>query len=286
MPRVTAPSARIIFCEGRPGSLDDLLLANLVTTGQVQIVPVGGKNSIRAFIDGYLGTYPGTQPNYLGFCDRDFDIEPPDSPQLIRIHGTKPIWFSYRASVENYLIDADLIWRYWHERENTPMWAYGPAPSISEIEGHIRQSASELIDYQAVGWGLARLKPGSRWPEIRTTWTSNGSGHLPSSLIYEDCLAEASQSVNSFQEQVKDIHPNRLQDYANRYLEQFNDKSFLEEQGYLLWFHGKDHLAQLCRHLSENFPRRHYANWAAEHINTDRHPDLQQLVNFVRGTPL
>jgi hypothetical protein len=53
MPYAVAPSVRIIFCEGRPGSLDDLLLGSLIAGGQVLIKPVGGKHGMRAFIEGH-----------------------------------------------------------------------------------------------------------------------------------------------------------------------------------------------------------------------------------------
>lgn len=280
MPRVVDPALRIAFCEGRPGSLDNLLLGHLMPVGRVLIQPVGGKRGMRAFIEGYLGSYPGSQPEYLGFCDRDFDIEPPEQAELIRLPGEKPIWFSHRAAVENYLIDADLLRQYWTERENTPGWAHGPALPTGEIEDHIRESARELTEYQAVRWALARLKPGPRWPEIRTTWTKNGSGDLPSSLVYADCLAQACQLVTFFQDQIPDVHPDLLQEYAQVYREQFNAQHFFEGRGYLVWFHGKDHLVQLCHCLAPNFPRRHYAAWAAEHVDVHKHPDLQQLVTF------
>ena len=286
MPRVIAPSVKIIFCEGRPGSLDDLLLTNLIAVGQTLIVPVGGKHSIRAFIDGYLGNYPQIQPDYLGFCDRDFDVEPPAAPQLIRLSGEKPIWFCHRASVENYLIDADLFRQYWAERENTPQWSYGPAPSIEEIERHILEAACELVDYQAIRWGLAKLKPGSRWPEIRTSWTKYGSGDLPSSLDYNDCLAQAHQLVESFQIQLQNVQSHRLEEYVKDYHKRFTNQDFLKNREYLIWFHGKDHLAQLCQHLAPNFPRRHYADWAAEHLDVSRHPDLQQLAKLAKGAKI
>lgn len=203
MPHVVDPSLRIIFCEGRPGSLDDLLLWHLLPAGQVLIQPVGGKYGMRAFIEGYLGSYPRSQPDYLGFRDRNFDVEPPERPQLIRLPGEKPIWLSHRAAIENYLIDADLLWQYWTERESAPGWAHGPALSTDEIEDHIRESARELANYQAVRWALAKLKPGPRWPEVRTTWTKDGSGDIPTSLAYEDCLEQACQLVASFQNQIQ-----------------------------------------------------------------------------------
>lgn len=282
MPRVVDPSLKIIFCEGRPESLDDLLLGHLMPVGQVLIQSVGGKHGMRAFIEGYLDGYPGSQPDYLGFRDRNFDIEPPELPQLIRLPGEKPIWLSHRTAIENYLIDTDLLWQYWTERESAPGWRHGPALSTDEIEGHIRESAGELADYQAVRWALAKLKPGDRWPEIRTTWTKDGSGDIPTSLAYEDCLDQACQLVASFQNQTQDIHPDRLQRYAEAYRQRFNDNHFFEESGYLVWFHGKDHLVQLCCRLAPNFPRRHYTDWAAEHVDARKHPDLQQLVALAR----
>jgi hypothetical protein len=282
MARVLAPSSKIIFCEGRPESLDDLLLGHIVPLGQVLVQPVGGKYGLRAFIEGYLGSYRGAQPHYVGFRDRDFDVEPPERSELIRLPGEKPIWLSYRAAIENYLIDADLLWQYWTERENTPRWAHGPALSIDEIKAHIQESARELADYQAVRWALAKLKPGPRWPNVRTTWT-RGSGFIPSSLDYGNCLDQARQLVTSLQDQIRDVQPDRLQEYARTYRQQFDDDHFWKDDGYLVWFHGKDHLVELCRRLGPNFPRRHYADWAAEHVDVRKHPDLQQLVEQIKN---
>ncbi len=277
MARVLAPSLKITFCEGRPKSLDDLLLGHIMPLGQVYIQPVGGKYGMRAFIEGYLGSYGGAQPGYVGFRDRDFDVEPPEHPELVRLPGEKPIWLSHRAAIENYLIDADLFRQYWTERESTPGWVHGPALSVDEIERHIRESARELADYQAVRWALAKLKPGPRWPNVRTTWT-RGSGVIPSSLDYGDCVDQAHQLVTSFQDQIQDVRSDRLQEYAQAYRQQFDDARFFEESKYLVWFHGKDHLVELCRRLAPNFPRRHYASWAAQHVDIRKHPDLQQLV--------
>jgi hypothetical protein len=281
MPHVIDPATNIIFCEGQPGSLDVMLLRHLVPIGGVLIQPVGGKHAMRAFIEGYLGNYVNAQPEYLGFRDRDFDVEPPMQTRLIRLRGEKPIWLCHRAAIENYMIGTDLIHQYWEEREKAPGWAHGPAMSSEEIQSHIRESARALADYQAVRWALSRLKPGLRWPEINTTWTRNGSGDLPSSLGYQDCLAQACHLVESFLDQVQNVNVNELHSWANTYRDQFNDDDFYQEHKYLIWFHGKDHLVQLCRRLAPSFPRRNYVNWAAEHIDISKHPDLEQLVALI-----
>jgi hypothetical protein len=276
MPHVVAP-AKLLFCEGRPGSLDDLLLGHILPVGRVLVKPLGGKQGMRAYVEGYLAGHPDTsRPSYLCFRDRDFDVEPPDEPQLIRLPGKKPVWLSHRTTVENYVIDADLLRQYWVERENAPRWRHGPAPSIDEIEGHIQESAHELAEYQAVRWALARLEPGDRWPGIGTTWVE-GSGVIPASLDYATCVARACQLVAGFQNRVSGIDPQTLERHAEGYRQRFSERRFHEERKYLVWFHGKDHLARLCRRLRANFPRWHYACWAAEHVDVGKHPDLREL---------
>jgi hypothetical protein len=246
----------------------------------VLIQPVGGKRGLRAYIEGYMATYADAAPTFIGFRDRDFDVVPPSRPQLIRLEGEKPIYLTHGAAVENYLVDADLILRYWTEREGTPRWGHGPAPSLSRIEDCIEQSARELADYQAVRWALASLKPGPRWPEIETTWTE-GSGFMPSSLKYADCIAEACQLVDGYRDQAADVHPDRMTESALTYRDRFSAAEFFADREYLVWFHGKDHLVCACSLLKPGFPRRHYAAWAAENVDVGKHTDLQQLVSLI-----
>jgi len=191
-------SVPIVFCEGLKDSLDPVFIHQIIPPGQVEIRPVGGKLSMRAFIEGYLTDYNQSQ-NYIGFRDRDFDVEPPSSPKLIRLEGQKPIFMTYRASIESYLIDASLLHQYWaYHAANSPVWKYGNPPSVIRIETIIENAAEQLADYQAIRWALAKLKPGQRWPEIRTTWMKGGSGHLPTSLAYDNCLLKANNLVDKF----------------------------------------------------------------------------------------
>jgi hypothetical protein len=154
---------------------------------------------------------------------------------------------------------------------------------VEEIDAHIEVSAHDLADYQAVRWALASLKPGPRWPELDTTWTREGSGDIPASLIYGECLAEAARLVDTFDAQSQGIRSDCLQERAENYRERFHDRRFYQEHNYLVWFHGKDHLVLLCRQLATNFPRRHYVSWAAEHIEATKHPDLQEFVSYVKS---
>jgi len=127
---VTDPAIPIIFCEGVEDGLDPVFLHQIIPPGQSEIRPVGGKYSMQAFIEGHLTNYQNTKPNYLGFRDRDFDVEPPDTPQLIRLQGQKPIFLTYRACIESYLIDARLLHQYWsHHASISPIWKYSTPPS-------------------------------------------------------------------------------------------------------------------------------------------------------------
>ena len=283
MASVVGSGQTIVFCEGK---LDSLILHHLVSDGQVQIQMAGGKRGIRAYIEGRLSGYrEGEQPNYLAFLDRDFDVQPQEQPRLTRLRGEKPLFLCHRGAIENYMIDRDLIRQYWEEGQRGPAWAYGPAPFEGEIQACIDESARQLADYQAIRWALASLKPGPRWPELDTTWTKDGSGDIPSSLAYHNCLAQAAQLVDTFGAQSQGIHQDRLKECAEAYRERFRDERFFHECRYLVWFHGKDHLALLCHELADNFPRAHYAAWATEHIDVDKHPDLQELVRRIQGNP-
>jgi len=110
--------------------LDTVFIHQIIPSGQAQIKPVGGKEAMRAFIEGHIAGYT-SPPKYLGFRDRDFDVEPPETPQLIALHGPKPIWMTYRACLESYFIDAELLHQYWSKSASGPKWKYGPSPSIA-----------------------------------------------------------------------------------------------------------------------------------------------------------
>ncbi len=270
----------ILFCEGKPDSLDYLMLTEILPLGLVRIQPVGGKHSLPAYIRGYMADQTGMkQPIYLAFRDRDFDIEPSTTPELMQLRPNQPIWMCHRAAIENYLIDAELIREYWTHRETAPGWSHGPAKTVVEIEADIRQSGVDLIDYQAVRWALAKIKPGLRWPEIRTTWTK-GSGYIPSALNHEDCIGEARKLLSRFKDQIQGVSIEALEKFAEDFRRKFTEKRFIEDHKHCIWFHGKDLLKLLCGRLSPSFPRKNYSYWAAQHINPHKHSDLNQLTSM------
>jgi len=278
---VTDPSIRQVFCEGQPNSLDVAFLNRVIPIGKAEVIPAGGKYALRAFIQGRMSSYgsPESWPDYLAFRDRDFDAEPSETPGLIRLEGKTPIWLTYRACIESYFINSQLLHDYWAESATGPRWRHGLPPAIESIQVAILQASHDLADYQAVRWALAKLKPGPRWPEIDTKWTER-SGDLPPSLAFDDCLAEARKMVDAFAAQVSGVTTAKLEGTAQDYRLRFTQDDFYSQSLFLVWFHGKDLLSQLSGHLPSNFPYRRYAEWAASRVDLSRYSDLQQLAEM------
>lgn len=276
-----------IFCEGTKDSLDRRLLNRVVPVASMdsRIKPIGGKQGMLAFIEGYLASSKNSQAHYLVFRDRDFNVEPPDTPQLIRLHEEKPIWMSYRTCIESYFVDSQLLYKYWAVRATDSKWKHGAPPVVEIIEEHILRAARELADYQAIRWALAKLKPDARWPEVGTTWTKE-SGDLPSSLAFDACLDKARQLVGGFRSQVDKVSVAKLEQAAQHYRAQFDQDEFYARKLFVVWYHGKDLLVHLSKRLTPNFPREHYEKWAASHIDVNDHPDLRQLAEMCAESPV
>lgn len=156
------------------------------------------------------------------------------------------------------------------------------------IETLIENAARQLADYQAIRWALAKLKPGQRWPEIRTTWMKGGSGHLPTSLTYDNCLLKANNLVDKFFTEVSHVDQTKLATYASHFRQIFATEDFYAQQAYLVWFHGKDLFKQVFKELQlylhsqkimSDFPKDKYLWWAAANFEASRHPDLQALLS-------
>ena len=273
---VTASITGIIFCEGKGAdSYDYYLLNRLLVSSGPRVVPIGGKFGFNAYIDGYLSSY-SQKPPFLAFRDRDFDYKPPETPTLLPVPGSKPIWATYRACIESYLIDADLLRSYWIDMSAGPKWNYGPVPDLAVIQEKLTDSAQQIAAYQAVRWALADLKPGRRWPELGTTWQQH-SGELPSSFAYSDCLDNAHQLMETYLSESSAVSIEKFDKLAEQYWKFFAAPEFYTNQGQLVWFHGKDLLQAVCQSLGIQPLRGNYVFWAIGHFIPDIHPDLLTL---------
>ncbi len=272
---VISLSTKLLFCEGKPDSLDYAILARLVGNPNI-VIPAGGKYGLGAFIQGRLSSYVSQKPSYLAFRDRDFDAVPPSEIKLIMPFPTKPVLFSHRACIENYLLDATLIYDYWNEMALGPKWKHGESPSIQNIETWIKQSAENINDYQTVRWALATLKPGKRWPQVETTWTK-GSGHLPPSLKMDDCQKEANKLIENFTDSMKGVNFDDFEKHLNAYQENFQETEFWAQKKYLVWFHGKDLKKAMQKEKPNSISLDKFCAWATAHLELSQHPDLLEL---------
>lgn len=277
----------IIFCEGKPNGLDDSLLQSLNLPANVLIKPSGGKRSLAVYAQVELAKYDSDKPSYLTFRDRDFDAKPPDRIQLIRPFGNKkPVFYTYFACIENYLLDAQVMNAYWQEFDSTALrWNYGPSPGIAALADWIEAGAREIAEYQAVRWALASLKPGLRWPEVSNHWTKDGDGDLPGNLDFEACLEAGRSLIREFHLNITHINFWRFEDQAQTYHKQFTDSVFWSNKAYLVWFHGKDLRKAMQRQQPRWISLDRYFEWAASRIDWSQHPDLKELRNLILNPP-
>jgi hypothetical protein len=272
---------KLLFCEGKPNSLDYAILSRLVNQS-VTIIPAEGKQGLKAFAKGRLSSYSRQAPRYLIFRDRDFDASPPTSPQLIPLASGNQVVCTYRACIENYVLEAELLHQYWQDRAATPKWQYGPSPTLEHLKNWIAAGAKSISDYQAVRWALASLMPKSGWPKVETTWTE-GSGKLPHSLQLDECKKKAEQLIVEFTNTANKLNSIQFKQALEKYLTQFRSPQFWQDQDYLVWFHGKD----LKKAMQKNQPNwislDKHCEWAATVVDYRQYPDLEELSKRVQS---
>jgi hypothetical protein len=278
---IITTGATLVFCEGLPNSYDRLLLTNLPWSN-VDVIPAGGKYGISSFVEGALHGRSDTP--YVIFRDRDLDVEPPPQPQIVRLHSTKPIYAGYRSCIESYFLSGSMMVFYWTEA----LEKRGPCPLTAvQFDTLIESAARNIADYQAVRWGLKKLKrihPADDLPDK----LGEASGELPGDLSFSSCYTDALSIIGGYRGRAGARTPELFTTYANEYRQRFGDPQFFLTKGYLSWFHGKDLTtafnAELARQRPDvNFPTTHYMGWTAPRFQQwyDQFPDLMELVDLI-----
>jgi hypothetical protein len=273
---------KLLFCEGKPDSLDYAILSRLVNQS-VTIIPAEGKQGLKAFAKGRLSSYSrqSSLPRYLIFRDRDFDASPPNSPQLIPLASGNQLVCTYRVCIENYVLEATLLHQYWRDRAITPKWQYGPSPTLEDLKNWIETGARSISDYQAVRWALASLIPTSGWPKVETSL--KGSGELPQSLQLDDCKKVAEQLIAKFEDAAKPVNLASFEHALEKYLTQFGSLLFWQNQDYLVWFHGKDLKKAMQKLQPKWISLDKFCEWAATKMDYRQHPDLMELSERIQS---
>jgi hypothetical protein len=274
---VVGPNTNRLLCEGKPDSLDYLLLQRLVGGTSFEVKPAGSKNGLLNFMDGFAAA-DSQRAHLVAFRDRDFDAEPGASAKLLQLRqsNARPIYMSHRTCVENYLLDPMLIHQYWDECTRGPKWTRGPSPTVDELRQWIEKAARDIADYQAVRWALVKIRPGIRWPSVRNTWVRN-SGQLPNELDFKSCMNSALDLVKQFRCSVLPVNRRSLSAYASDYHQRFHDPQFWSSSEYLIWFQGKDIQKSMGRNKQNWISLDKYFEWATEKLDWQSHPDLTEL---------
>ena len=268
-----------IFCEGKKEinfqSLDIKILEKILTDIEgATIIPIGGKRSLGAFIDGYIERGGVIKPELsIGLRDRDFDFPIPSNESLIESRenksgSAKVIYATYRTCIENYLIDDKLIQAFL-DAENLHI-----AGSIHEI---LEQSAKQIRYYTAARHALGKVQVPVK---IKTTWTS-GSGSLPNDFDKKYMLKESKTLIEKYRSPIEKVSFRKFRYAFKEFSELFENDEHYNNKQYLIYANGKD-LAKSFSIQFENVTGKQFPNWQKYYIFAISKIDFLQFADFAR----
>jgi hypothetical protein len=217
-----------------------------------------------------------------------FDVSPTKDAQLLQLDtksGNKNIFLTHKACIENYLIDADLIHKYWaekyREKQDNPVskWGHGDSPGVEAISEWIQASAEKIRDYQVVRWALSDLiRESNTNLRLKTTWTG-GSGNLPDpeSLTIEDCSSQGIELIKQFKDSNKRVTEDDFKKSVGQYKALFSDSDFWSAKQYLNWFHGKDIQKAMQRENSQYISLEDFFEPAINKFDPTHFNDLMEF---------
>ena len=261
-----------IYCEGKRGSHDfDILekvVGNIATT---VIKPIGSKRGANAIIE-FVEKGTTHSDFYCFFRDRDFDCSVPTKEELY--FDGKKTYFSYRTTIENYLFDISLFFRFVETKKLNAKYGINAKTDVRDI---FIETAKSLKFYQAVRHTLGQLRFSN---SFGTTWVKEGSGHLPDKLDLESCKTEGWKLICDVvsKNNVEWTECN-FQSKLREYLDLFTD-NFFAELKFLIYFQGKDFAKALTNKLID-FPLKDYYKFAKEHFDYKKFKDLVELREII-----
>ena len=106
-----------LYCEGKRGSHDFDILEKVIEGHlNITIKPIGGKYGANAIMEYQEKNGNARSDFYLLFRDRDFDAPVPTVEQLH--FDNKKAYYSYRTTIENYLLDVNTFFDFLQEQSN------------------------------------------------------------------------------------------------------------------------------------------------------------------------
>ncbi|MBO1883665.1 hypothetical protein J4N46_04325 [Capnocytophaga sp. Marseille-Q4570] len=259
-----------LYCEGKRGSHDFDILEKVIDGYlNITIKPIGGKYGANAIMEYQEKNGNVRSDFYLLFRDRDFDKPIPKDEKLIIDRKT---YYSYRTTIENYLLDVSTFFHFLQEQKNN----YG-LNTEDTVKALFIKVAKELQYYQAVRHTLGKMRFANSFD---TTWVV-GSGTLPNVLDLNTCKTNAWQLIEkelhkSQQQWTKEIFEATLQDF----LTLFEAESFFDELKFLVYYQGKDFAKALTKELP-NFPIDNYYKYAKKYFDYTKYLDLVELRTII-----
>ncbi|MDR0682098.1 MAG: DUF4435 domain-containing protein [Dysgonamonadaceae bacterium] len=261
-----------VYCEGKRGSHDFDILDRIIGD-KVAIKPIGGKKGAGAIIE-FIEKGGATRSDfYLFFRDRDFDRRVPEREELI--FDGKKTYFSYRTTIENYLFDTGLFFKFIEEKKSKDKYKIFSEDDVKRV---FIKAARKIKDYQAIRHSLGKMRSGDA--TFNTTWISGGSGDLPENLSLADCKKNGWNLIQKAQKIVSEWTEEKYDSILNEFLTLF-DEQFLADLKFLIYFQGKD-FAQALQLILKDFPIRDYYRFSKENLDFTKFNDLgelQQIVN-------
>ncbi len=264
-----------LYCEGTD---DEAFLRGIfsrVGISDWNITPTGGKHGMGA-IAGFL------KGQYLIIRDRDFDTKPtPDN----KLRQDKQVCTLARSNIDNYILESDIIVRWWGEESKKKGWKFGATPTGAEVQEWIWSGVTALEDYQSIRWSLSTLYQEFPPKLIKTTWTEKGN--LPIDLNQDRCKEEALSMITSYlaSTQKRDLEKEFEQLFC-KFKEQFQSTDFKSNLSYRYWFSGKDLRQILGRTMfrKTSFPFYKFYKDAGNFVNPDDYPDLKEFITLITSS--
>ena len=253
-----------LYCEGKRGSHDFDILEKVIEGRLITIKPIGSKYGANAIIEYQEKNFNARSDFYLLFRDRDFDQPIPDKERLIIDRKT---YYSYRTTIENYLLDVSTFFHFLQEQKNNYK-----LDTEEAVKALFIKVAKELKYYQAVRHTLGALRFANSFD---TTWVV-GSGTLPNALDLDSCKANAWQLIEkvlnkSNQQWTKETFETTLQKFLTLF-----DEHFFDDLKFLVYYQGKDFAKALTKELP-NFSIENYYKYAKKHFDYTKYFDLVEL---------
>ncbi len=278
-----------LFCEGKEESLDYRILQELNPI-RSELKPVGGKSIFNAFIKGFFSSPQVAQKEYArAFRDRDFDYLIPDNPVLIE---DGRFLISYRTTIENYLLDPQILFDYICAKGDTRLQSR--LPSILDSENLFREICAELRFYNAARWAHGITKSNTVDKFIfKSSWPHN-SGAVPAEIGDSDCRMILSDILDKVKNKARQLELDIFEEKYAEFTSKFTTEFVQDIDNCLIWFNAKDIASLIHRNLGgnsffQNGQKDDYYDFAIENgyfsksLENNEFPDLFQLQEILNG---